>query len=322
MTARNVADLLDGHVQAFLARAAKWVTAGEPWPAIATAAKQDGAVGAGRVLGSWLAEDIALQGAAQGAAQAGELRARAMQTERALQEAVAAAAKHLGGLGEASKAAEAAESLTELLGAEADQIVDAVQNGFIKASGAPLVALRRGLTLEDARPEGPKGDRIRFDKPVAPPPGLALEPLAHFRQDVARLKHYAMRDAVGRTFRPTSVAGSSSYFKVIRPPVSHEGDLGEFKALSGLANAADAWADEVRAAMLWGFEDRLKARSSLPLMGTASEVGAVLRALEIERCVADLNGALAREPESAAIPAEGLLALVIAAPLPTGGLTR
>jgi autotransporter translocation and assembly factor TamB len=130
-----------------------------------------------------------------------------------------------------------------------------------------------------------------------------------------------MRDAVARAFRPMPVGVSSSYFKVIRPPVSLEGDLGEFRTLSGLANGADAWADEVRTALLAGFEERLRVRGSLAVLGGAREWPLILRSLELERAVADLKGALEREVDSAAIPAEGLLALVIGAQLPQGGLT-
>jgi hypothetical protein len=321
LSGRNFADVLESHLTAYLGRCAAWVQASEPWATIAGAVKQDPAPAVARVLGAWLAEDMATQGAPVGAAQAQEMRARSQQVERALMEALAAVAARLKEAGPMASSAEAAENLAELLGGESDQLADAVQHGFLRAAGAPMVALRRGITLEDVVPEGSRGERVRFSRPLAPPPGLALEPLAHLRQDVARLKHYAMRDTVARAFRPMSVVESSSFFKVVRPAVPFEGDLGQFKTLSGLANAADLWADEVRAGMFVGFEDRLKARSASALLGPSQEVRSILRALEMERAVADLNGALEHEPEAAAIPAEGLLALVIAAPLPTGGLT-
>jgi hypothetical protein len=306
---------------AFLKRAASMVDKDEPWGNIASAARQDPSVAVARALGAWVAEDLLSAGKPAGAAQVPELRHRASQVERMVGEVASGLANLSDARAASPTSMEAAENLREILTGEMDALSEAASLGFLKAAGAPVFPLRRGLTLEDLIPEGPRGERVRFSRPVAPPPGLALEPIAHLRQDLARLKHYGLRDAVGRSFRPMPVGVSSSYFKVIRPPVSLEGDLGEFRDLSGLANGADAWADEVRAALLHGFEERLRARGSTAALGPAGDWPLVLRSLELERAVADLKGALEREVDSAAIPAEGLLALVIAAPLPEGGLT-
>jgi hypothetical protein len=315
------ADLLEGHAAAFLARAVASVDHDAPWATITQSARADAGPSAARAAGAWVAEDLVGQGRPQGAAEAGEMRQRSSAAERTVTEALEA----LVALGVASNlspaAAEARESLLDSMGGEADAIIDAVQQGFVKASGAPLLALRRPLTLADLAPEGPRGERVRFAKPMAPPPGLALEPIAQLRQDVSRLKHYALQEALGKGGCVFSLSASSTYFKVIRPPVSLDGDLSEFRAVSGIANGADAWADEVRDGLLQGFLERLKARQAQALVGPAADVPAVLRALEIERAGADLKGALSGDPESSIIPAEGLLALIIAAPLPTGGLT-
>ncbi len=315
------AGVLEAYASAFLAKAVRWVDGGEPWATIAAAARLDNAVAAARALGAWLAEDLIAQGRAQGALQAPEARQRASAAERAVQEAIAALASLSGASSGAPAAAEARETLLDLFGGESDAILEALQAGFGKAPGWPLVAIRRGLALDDVHPEGPRNERVRFAKPVAPPPGLALEPLAHLRQDISRLKHYALHDAASRGGRPLSIAAASSYFKVIRPQVSLDGDLSETRAMSGVANAADAWSDAARYALASGFEERIKQREAQGLLGPPDEVAAVLRSLEIERAAADLKGALAHEPEASIIPAEGLLALIIAAPLPTGGLT-
>ncbi|HKZ58248.1 MAG TPA: hypothetical protein VJ547_00160 [Candidatus Thermoplasmatota archaeon] len=313
--------LLEGHAAAFLARAVAWVDKDTPWAAIAEAARNDSGPSAARSAGAWVGEDIVAQGRPQGSAQAADLRQRASLAERTVTEALAGLSA-LGASGNLSPAAaDARESLLEAMGGEADAIIEALQQGFPRGAGAPLVALRRPLTLADLAPEGARGERVGFARAVGPPPGLALEPIAQLRQDVARLKHYALREALGRGGRALSLPASSTYFKVIRPPVSLDGDLSEFRALSGVANAADAWADEVRAALLAGFLDRLKVREAPALAGAPSDVPPLLRALEVERAGADLKGALAADPESAVIPAEGLLALIIAAPLPAGGLT-
>jgi len=297
------------------------VDAGEPWPTILSAAKDDPGPSTARALGGWLAEDLVAQGRPQGAAQASEMRSRAAAAERAIGEAVAAVVSPTFLSSASPAAAEGRENLIDLFGGESDRLAEAVQEGFAKASGSPLVAVRRSLALSDILPEGPRNERVRFARPVGPPPGLALEPLAHLRQDIARLKHYTVHDAVSRTGRPMSIAASSSYFKVVRPPVSLDGDLAEFRAMSGVTNAADAWSDAARDGLMAGLEERLKVRGSQALLGNAGDASAVLRALEIERAAADLKGALSSDPDAAVIPAEGLLALVISAPLPDGGLT-
>jgi hypothetical protein len=315
------AGVLEAYASAFLSRAVKWVDAGEPWATIAAAARSDNASGAGHALGAWLAEDVIAQGRPQGALQASEARQRAASAERAVQEAVASLVSQGESSSGAPAAAEARETLLELFGGESDAISEALHAGFGKSTGWPLVAIRRDLALTDVHPEGPRNERVRFAKPVAPPPGLALEPLAHLRQDVARLKHYALHDAASRGGRPLSIVAASSYFKVIRPPVSLDGDLSETRAMSGVANAADAWSDAVRDALKAGFEERIKQRQGQALLGPLEDLASLLRSLEIERAAADFKGALAHQPEASVIAAEGLLALIIAAPLPTGGLT-
>src|SRR6267378_5606001 len=317
----SFADLLEAQLGAFLKRAATKVDKDAPWSTIASAARQDPAVAVARALGAWVADDVVAQGKPAGAAQVPELRNRGAQVERMVGEVATFLWTVSDARAATPTAQDAAENLREVLTGEMDALSEAASAGFVKAAGAPLFPIRRGLALEDLVPEGARGERLRFARPVAPPPGLALEPLAHLRQDLARLKHYGLRDVVARAFRPMPVGVSSSYFKVIRPPVSLEGDLGEFRTLSGLANAADAWADDVRKALLAGFEERLRARGQTAALGPTAEWGQILRSLELERAVADLKGALEREVDSAAIPAEGLLALVIAAPLPEGGLT-
>ncbi len=321
MAGPTFADLLEGHAAAFLARAVLWVDHDEPWATIREAAKSDPGPAAARAAGAWVGEDLVAQGHPHGAAQAPELRQRSRAAERTVTEALGALSALGAGSNLSPSAAEARENLIDAMGGEVDAIIDALQQGFLKGAGAPLVALRRPLTLEDLAPEGARGERVRFARAVGPPPGLALEPVAQLRQDVARLKHYALREALGRGGRSLSLSASSTYFKVIRPPVSLNGDLSEFRAVSGVANAADAWADEVRDGLLQGFQERLKVRNAPALAGPGADVPALLGALEIERAGADLMGALSGDPESAIIPAEGLLALIISAPLPMGGLT-
>src|SRR5690349_18699604 len=274
---------------AFLARAVKMVDASEPWPKIEALALADTGPSQAKALGAWLAEDALSQGPAKGAADAPSLRARAAAAERAVADAVAKlAAPSSHSLAPAAE--EARESLAEIFGGEVDRIAETAHEGFTKASGAPLVGLRHGLALGDVVPEGSRNERVRFAKPVAAPPGLALEPVAHLRQDLARLKHYALHDAAARGGRGQSIASSSVYFRSIRPQVSLDGDLSEFRAMSGLANAADAWSEAARGGILGGFTDRLKARQGTALLGTSGDPGAIVRALEIERAAADLAG--------------------------------
>ena len=310
---------MEGLFSAYLAKAVAMVDASEPWGKIEAAAVADSGPAQAKALGAWLAEDIVQQGAPKGAADAPAMRARAAAAERAVAEAVAKLAAPTEASGLAPAAEEAREGLVELFAGEVDRLGEAVHEGFTKASGSPVVHIRRGLTLADVLPEGSRNERVRFAKPPAAPPGLALEPVANLRQDAARLKHYALHDAAARGGRAHSIAASSTYFKSIRPPVSLDGDLSEFRAMSGIANAADAWCDAARAGLASGFVERLKTRQSAALLGPANETAAVLKALEIERAVADLNGALAADPSSAIIPAEGLLALVVGGGL--GGAT-
>jgi hypothetical protein len=301
--------VLESNFSAFLTKAVALVDSNTSWPKIEAAAKADAGPLQARALGAWLAEDLLAQGPAKGAADAGVLRARAAAAERALGDAVAKLAVSPGGAAPASE--EARESLADLFGGEVDRLSEAIHEGFAKASGSPLVALRPGLALADILPEGVRNERVRFARPIAPPPGLALEPVAHLRQDVARLKHYALHEAAARGGRAQSIASASQFFRAVRPPVTLDGDLSEFRAMSGIANAADAWSDAVRDGLLGGFTERLKARQATGLLGTSLEYALALRALEIERAAADLNGALQSDPSALIIPAEGLLALVV-----------
>ncbi len=312
--------VLENQFSVFLARAVAMVDASEPWPKIEAAALGDLGPQQAKALGAWLAEDLVAQGAPKGAADAPAMRARAAATERVVSEAVAKLCAPPTTDSGPPAGEEAREILADLFGGELDRLIEAVHEGFARASGSPMVALRPRLALADVLPEGLRNERVRFAKPAGPPPGLALETVAHLRQDVARLKHYALHDAAVHGGRGQSLAATSTYFKIIRPPVSLDGDLSEFRAMSGIANAADAWADAARGALLSGFLERLKARQAAFLIGAPTETSGVLRSLEIERAAADLKGALADDPRAAVIPAEGLLSLVVGAPLVAGGL--
>lgn len=314
----NYADLFEGHLRSFLKATTADVERGRPFGEIAQAAGADAAVAGARSVGMWVAEDVATGGPPKGAADASRMRERASRVERAAAEASKGIADLAGPASAAPASAEALEELAAVLGGEVDELQQVVARGFQQAAGAPLVTTRPGLGLVDLRPDG---NQMAFARERGPPPALALEPVANLRQDVARIKHYALNDALGRAFRPMALAVSSSYFKSIRPPVQLEGDLFEFKSLSGIANAADAWTDAVQEAMMAGFVERLQARGSPSLVGSPAAHRDVLRALEMERAALDLVGALEKEPGAASIPAEALVLLVVPARLSPGGLT-
>ena len=316
----HYAALFEGHLRAFLASAAGQVERGAPFAEIEAAARGHPAVAAARTVGMWVAEDLVPAGAAAaaGAADAARLRERASRVERAVADASKRLQELSGPASAAPASADAFEELAAVVGGEVDELQAATARGFMAAAGAPLVEVRPHLALEDLRAEG---SRMAFARARGPPPALALEPVANLRQDLARIKHYGLNDALQKAFRPMAYAVSSSYFKAVRPPVQLEGDLFEFKALSGIANAADAWTDAAQEALLEGFVERLRARGALALAGPEAARGEVVRALELERAALDLAGALDKEPASSSIPAEALVVLVVPAKLPAGGLT-
>lgn len=313
------ATVMESQFSAFLTKAVAMVDSNTPWPKIEAAAQADAGPAQAKALGAWVAEDLLAQGQPKGAADAPQLRARAAAAERAIADAVSKLTVAPEGSSMAPAAEEARETLLDLFGGEVDRLGEAVHEGFTKAAGTPLVALRPGLALADITPEGARNERVRFGRAVAPPAGLALEPVSHLRQDLARLKHYALHDAASRGGRAQSLASASTFFKAVRPPVSLDGDLSEFRAMSGIANAADAWCDAARGGLYVGFVDRLKTRQATAYLGPAGDPINVLRSLEIERAAADLNGALKNDPGAAVIPAEGLLALIVGGGLSAGG---
>ncbi len=317
-TPSNFADLFEGHIGSFLKDAAGQVENGRPFGEIAAGAHSHPAVAAGRNVGLWVAEDVASAGAPSGAADAPRLRERASRVEQA----VAAASRQLldlaGPASAAPASADAFEELAAVVTGEVDELQATVARGLMAAAGAPLVDTRPGLALADLSAQG---NRMTFARERRAPPALGLEPVANLRQDLARLKHYGLNDALQKAFRPMPYAVSSSYFKAVRPPVQLEGDLFEFKALSGIANAADVWTDAVQDALLAGFVERLGARDALPLCGPEDARPAIVRALELERAALDLVGALEKEPAASSIPAEALVVLVVPAKLSAGGLT-